>query len=107
MATVTIGGQTYTGNNISVRNGKVIIDGVEALTSSGPVIDIIVSEGVIQNLTTDGNVHAQNVTGDITAGGSINCVNVMGDVQCGGSVKAENVSGDIMAGGSVTHNTKN
>jgi len=100
---VTINGKTYKGNNVTVINNRVIIDGKD-VTDKEAVKDGILTvkvEGVLDSLTTDGDVVAGLVKGNIDAGGSVSCDDVDGDVDAGGSVNCGNVGGDVDAGGSV------
>lgn len=100
---VTINGKTYKGNNVTVINHRIIIDGVEvndkdAIQNNRLTIKV---EGVLDELKTDGDVVAQLVKGTVDAGGSVSCDNVEGNVDAGGSVNCGNVGGDVDAGGSV------
>ncbi len=95
---VTINGKTYNGNNLSVVNNKVYIDGKLVDQEDAKVINIHV-EGNIETLDVDhcdvleikgncGNVTSKNgnivvkgdVEGDVTnKNGNIICGNVAGD----------------------------
>ncbi len=107
MASVTINGITYSGNNVVVVNGKVIIDGREAkmdVIKSNITINI---EGNIEKLEADycekiivkGDVNTLHSTsGNIDIQGNVtNTVNtISGDIECndvGGNVNS--TSGDI------------
>lgn len=75
-STITVNGQTFVGNNVSVVNGEVIIDGKKVAAPEGKVINITV-QGDIESLKVDrGSV---NVTGSV---GSVDVT--QGDVECGG-----------------------
>lgn len=105
MSTISINGNTYSGNNIVVTNGKAIINGKD-VTPESKEINIIV-EGNIEELKVDacnkvsvngnvGNVKTQSgdidITGDVT--GQIQTMS--GDVDCGtvgGSIST--MSGDV------------
>lgn len=102
MASITINGRSFSGNNVSIVGGRIIIDGVEQTGDplSGRV-DLIVVTGSIGHLTTDASVECEAVTGNVTAGGSITCTNVGGNVDAGGSVQAGPITGSVDAGGSV------
>ncbi len=117
MATVKFNGQTYVGSNITITNGRVIIDGKDE-TPEGKHITISV-EGDIQQLSVD-TCHQVTVNGSCgsarSTSGDIKCGEVKGDVgttsgdiKCGhvgGSVRAN--SGDIECGvvlGSVSTNS--
>lgn len=101
MGTITINGKTFTGNNVDVVGGRVIIDGVEQMSGQSGVLEVRVLEGTIHNLKADGSVSCNNVTGNVAAGGSVNCDDVGGNVAAGGSVNCDNVGGKVSAGGSV------
>lgn len=105
MSITIINGKTYVGNSISVINGVVTIDDViqDGGKLSG-VVEIRITEGTLQNLTTDAPVNCNDVLGDVSAGGPVNCENVGGNVKAGGPVNCENVAGMVSAGGSIKYN---
>jgi hypothetical protein len=101
MATFTINGVTFSGSNVTIRNGTVIIDGqVQEGTLNG-IVEVRIVEGVLNHLTSDASVNCGQVNGNVSAGGSVNCDAVGGNVNAGGSVKCDDVGGDVIAGGSV------
>jgi len=71
MATMTIGGRSFSGNNVSIINGVVTIDGVlQEGTLSGEVI--IKIEGVLNSLETSHSVNMRGtIKGDVNARGSV------------------------------------
>jgi len=89
------------GNNISVINDKVYVDG--ELVEEGLSGNVTISfEGELANLKTSGGATVNgDVHGDVDAGGSVKCGNVGKSVDAGGSVNCGNVGGDVDAGGSV------
>jgi hypothetical protein len=104
MNQITINGTTITTvgscNNVTIRNGKIIVDGktIDGISNTSEVKII----GNVAKLEVTGSVEVQgDVQGNIDCGGSVNCGNVGGSVDCGGSCNAGDVSGDIDAGGSV------
>lgn len=101
MARFSIDGREFKGKNVSIQNGRVIIDGVTQNGSLHGVVEIRVIDGVIENLSCDANVYCGDVTGNIDAGGSIQCGNVGGSVVADGSVQCGNVAKNVGAGGSV------
>lgn len=101
MGIVRINGKTYQGNNVSIINGVVKVDGVIQESNVNGVVEIRVLEGTIENLTTDASVTCQAVTGNVEAGGSVQCATVGGSVDAGGSIKCGDVGRDVDAGGSV------
>lgn len=103
MAKFSIDGRDFVGRNVNIdRNGKVTIDGVVQDGSLTGVVEIRVTEGVIENLSSYASVRCGEVQGNVDAGGSVQCGNVGGDVDAGGSVQCANVTGSVDAGGSVT-----
>jgi len=103
MANIIINGVPYVGDRVEVRGGVVFVDGKQAAQPTGTVLEVRVTEGVLQELIADGSVNCGEVRGNVTAGGSVNCDNVGGGVRAGGSVNCDTVGGNIMAGGSVRH----
>lgn len=106
MGKVTINGVQFEGNNVTIINGKITIDGVSGVVGSSAlcgVVEIRITEGTIGSLTTDASVTCGLVSGDVSAGGSVKCDSVGGSVNAGGSVRCEKVGGSINAGGSVRH----
>lgn len=96
MSTISINGQDYSGRNIVIRNGNVIIDG-RKVTSEDKVINIVVT-GDIQDLTVDScdsvTVHG-NVNSLQTTSGDVSCHNV-GDVKTvSGDVEAQVIEGNV------------
>ena len=105
---ISINGKTYKGNNVSVINGQVYIDGVKKVASEEKVINITI-EGDINELKVDvcdklevtGNCHTVNSTnGNIQVKG-----NVSGDVtNKNGNIICKEVGGDATTkNGNVIH----
>lgn len=91
------------GNNISIVNNKVYVDG--KLVEEGLTGDVkITFEGELANLDSSASVTVNgNVKGDIDASGSVTVYgDVGGDVDASGSVTCGNVGGDVDASGSVS-----
>lgn len=122
MATININGQTFKGTNISVCNGRVMVDGVD-VTPDQKQITIAV-EGDVSELSIDscnklnitgscrtvrsgsGDVNCGDVGGSVETGsGDVSCGNVQGNVETGsGDVKARNVSGNVRTmSGDIEH----
>lgn len=105
MATIITGGKSYAviGNNVTIRNGSVIVDGkvIEGIELKSPVT--LKVEGDPLNVKSDGNIAVfGNVAGNAEAGGNIECECVGGYVEAGGSVNSGDVTGYVNANGSVT-----
>ena len=101
---VVINGQTIncSGNNISIQNGEVIIDGKVIQSNIGYDIKVTVY-GDVNKLDCAGSVEVHgncgsvdcsgsckidgDVNGDVDASGSVTCGNIAGDIDCSGSVR--------------------
>lgn len=93
-----------TGQNISILNGKVFVNGVEYVPKQKGVTELEL-EGDAGNLDVNCSVVVNgNVKNGIDAGGSVSVVgDVSGDIDAGGSISITGShTGDIDAGGSVT-----
>lgn len=103
MNKITINGKVfnYSGNNITINNGKVIVDGNVIQECSGDIKVNIYGDAHI--VDCNGSVEVFGNAGSIDCGGSCEITgDVTGNVDAGGSVTCGNVSGDIDAGGSVS-----
>jgi len=91
-----IDGKSFTGNSISINGNKVIVDGV---TQDGELIgDITVTvHGDVETLeNTNGNVKANNVGSIKTTNGKVTCDDVAGDVKTtNGDVSARKILGKV------------
>lgn len=114
----TVNGITVSGNNISVRNGVITVDGkvVKELEDKTFTIKI---EGEAANVNCDqsltvignikgkveakGSVSCNNIEGNVTSGGSINCDDIKGDAQSGGSINCDKIGGNARARGSINY----
>jgi len=105
---IKINGKTYKGNNVSIINGQVIIDGKKADTPEDEKVINITIDGNIKTLDVDycnklemtgdcesvtsknGNIQVKgNVTGDVNnKNGNIVCRNIGGN--------AETKNGDVI-----------
>jgi hypothetical protein len=113
-SSVTINGVSFKGNNVTIINGKVIIDGKDQ-TPDAKNITIHVngdisklSVDICDSLSVTGNVNElSTVSGDVSVGGSVgqNVKTVSGDVKCGDIAgKVTTVSGDIKNKNNGTRN---
>lgn len=102
MSRITINGKTIEvqGNNISVINGVIKVDGkvIEEGLSGTVKIEW---QGDLASLTSDGDVTCGNIQGDVQVGGSLRCGDVGKSATVGGSVQCGPIRGDLVAGGSV------
>jgi hypothetical protein len=107
MNTVIVNGVTITGGrNITIRNGKVIVDGKD-VTPDAKEINVSVNGNVerlevdaCQKITVTGDAGSvKTQSGDVDVTGNIaGAVQTMsGDVDCGGSISGSvsTMSGDI------------
>ena len=102
---ITVNGVTYEveGNNVSVHNGVIYVDGnvVHSVLDNSVHITW---HGDLASLQTDGAVTCNSVQGDVIAGGSVSCYKVDGNVGSHSSVNVRQCNGNIFALGSVTGN---
>lgn len=104
-STVSVNGKTIRvrGNNVSISNDRIIVDGrIVEESFDVPNITVIV-EGDCRSLNACGNVEVKgnahcidclgschvegNVTGNVNASGSVTCGDVGGDIDASGSVR--------------------
>lgn len=95
-----VNGMHIKGNNISIHNGKIIVDGVEYSNDKHTIIEKIFIDGNVTKLTVDaGNVYVNGVAGDVEVdAGNIEVKgNVMGAVETyvGNITVSGNVAGDV------------
>lgn len=99
MSSIIINGKSYNGNNITIKNGDIIIDG-NNIEIDSKNINIIVN-GDIDKLDIT-SCNSLEIKGDVnsikTTSGDINCGNIKGDVNT--------ISGDIKVDGNIYGNTK-
>ncbi len=105
MNKIQIGGKTFSipnGSSISIKNGKVIVDG-KLLESTEPLRPIYVEVyGDVKDLKTNNTatIHG-SVTGSVEAGNTVECGDVGGNVEAGNSVHARHIKGNVKAGNSI------
>lgn len=91
--TVNINGKSYQGQNVSVVNNKVFVDGVEVTDN-----EVVKAKEIKIEVYGDVN-QVETVSGDIIVSGNVeNVKTVSGDVKVFGSVTSniKTVSGDII-----------
>lgn len=98
---IVINGKSYTGRNVAIINGKVLIDGKPQDEGLSGVVEIKV-EGDLATLECDAPVTVNGNVGSLSAGGSVQCDNVGGNVNAGGSINCGDIGGMVNAGGSVS-----
>lgn len=80
---VIINGKKYEGNNVSISNGNIVIDGdLVGKTSEFEEKELIIQGNVNSITTASGDVTVNgNVTGNVsTMSGDIECGNIFGNV---------------------------
>ena len=88
-------------NNISIVNGKIIVDGKTVRSELASKVEII-AHGDIKNLNCSDSVTVYGNVGSIDCGNSCTINgDVHGDIDAGNSVTCGNVAGNIDAGNSV------
>lgn len=89
------------GRNVTIKNGKVIVDG-KVVHSNLDCYEVIVKDNV-DLLHSDASVNVEGNAGKVVCRGSCNVDgNVDGDIDAGGSVNIDGRhTGKIVAGGSV------
>ena len=105
--TITVNGVTYTGSNVFINNGEVIVDGV-SMSKGNVKIDIVIKGNVDRVvLTEQGSVKVEgSVGGDVkTASGNISCGDVKGSAKTmSGNISAKSISGNAKTmSGNITH----
>lgn len=103
---ISINGKTYTGNNITINNDKVIIDGVvQDNTSNSSKLEIQILCNVDRIVSENSIYVLGDVNGDVEAGSSVSCDNIQGDVSAGSSVNCDDIVGSAVAGTSINCDT--
>jgi len=100
MSQITINGSTYYGNNIVIKNNKIIVDGAN-VTPDSKEINITVN-GDVNNLEVD-SCNKISITGNVNkfSGGSgdVECHDIINGVTTGsGDIKCNNINGDVRTG---------
>ncbi|MEX3625109.1 hypothetical protein [Viridibacillus arvi] len=100
---ITINGQVFNGNSVTINNNQIIVDGVVQSNDLKDAKEIKVDANGFQGtLNIEGNATLfGNVEGNIRAKGSVSCDTVIGDVSAGGSVNCDDIKGNASAGGVI------
>lgn len=123
---IIVNNKSYIGKSITIKNGKVIVDGVD-VTPDGKEISIVVNAEIdtldVDNCNTivvNGNIgKVRSGSGDITCraitngsvqtgSGDIESETIIGDIQTGsGDVKADTITGNVRTGsGDIKYKNK-
>ena len=102
---VVIDGKELKGNNVVIRNGKVIVDGETQDGELAGDVNVVFHSDVQSLENHAGNVTAQNVGEINTGSGDVRCGNVSRSIRTGsGDVSFGNIGGNIRTGsGDVMH----
>jgi hypothetical protein len=84
---ITVNGKTTVvqGNNVTIKNGVVQVDGVTVQTGLQGDVKIL-WEGPLASVESDCSIECGEVHGDVEGGNSVKCGNVQGNVWAGNSV---------------------
>lgn len=93
MGTITINGKRFDGNNVTIRDRKVLIDGKPQDGELHGDVEARVVEGVSGSVQCVASVTCGEVRGDVAADVSVTCERVGGSIQAGGSVTAGDRAG--------------
>ena len=102
---ININGKSITcsGNNISICNGAIIVDGKTIQEVNNNNVQVVI-KGNVNKIDCSGSVEVYGDSGDIDCGGSCGVNgNVKGNITAGGSVNCGNTEGNISAGGNVRY----
>ncbi|QPK89854.1 hypothetical protein IEN91_05295 [Bacillus velezensis] len=97
-----INGKSYSGNNITVVNNQVYIDGelVDDLNKEKKIEVTVLNN--VDKIISDQSINIKgNITGTIEARLNINCGKVNGDVAAGNNVNCDDISGNATAGNNI------
>ena len=103
-STVSVNGKTIrvSGNNISIINDKILVDGKPLNEAMDAKNITVIVEGNCNKLEAAGHVEIKGNCGSVDCSGSCTVHgDVTGNVDASGSVTCGNVGGDIDASGSV------
>lgn len=97
-SSVIINGQSYSGTNISISNGRVIIDGKDVEdASTSPKIEVCINGAVEELQVASGDVVVHGDVGSLSStSGDVSCRDVAGNVTTtSGDVKCGSVHGNV------------
>jgi len=100
MAVLFINGKknVVEGNNVSIVNGVITVDGKAVETKLSGIVKII-WEGPIANVKSDSSIVVNgDVSGNVAAGSHVSCENVNGSVAAGSHINCESIGGNASAG---------
>lgn len=96
---ITINGKTYTGNNISINNNQVYIDGkLQDEVDDDRKIELTILSNVDKIISEESIYIKGNVSGNVEAKVNVNCDDVDGNVNAGVNVNCDDITGNATAG---------
>ena len=105
VGTINISGRVFQGNDLTIINDRIYVDGIDVTEQGGPAPTGIVRievTGDVQIAKCDRSLDIKgNVLGDATSGGSMNCGDIGGNARSNGSMNADNITGNAQSGGSM------
>lgn len=100
---ININGKAFIGNNVSIINNQVYIDGVlQGDVDDTKKVEITVLSNVDriesdESINIKGKLNAK----EVVAGTNVNCDNIVGNVSAGTNVNCDDIKGDVSAGTSI------
>ena len=91
-----INGRSYSGNNITIKNGEVYVDGVRQADLPEGEREVIVSGDVVSVTSDTGNITVHGGAGSVSStNGSVKCGDVAGSVtSVNGNITASTIMGN-------------
>lgn len=92
----TINGRSYSGKNITIKNGEVYVDGVRQADLPDGEREVIVSGDVVSVSSETGNITVHGGVGSVAStNGSVKCGDVAGSVtSVNGNITAGTIAGN-------------
>ncbi|UOL51390.1 hypothetical protein [Vibrio phage XZ1] len=96
-STIKINGTEYHGTSVTVKNGKVVVDGRLQGDIDDRVVNVYIDGDCTLVQNENGNIACRNVQGDVTTtNGDIECDDVDGSVSStNGDIKCGDVAGNV------------
>ncbi len=105
MKVIAINGRIYEGNNLTVRDDEIYIDGKlvgDAKDAKDGILEVRI-KGDAASVVSDASVTINgNVNGDVKAGNYVTCVNIFGNVRARNYVECQDVKGKCCAGNYIS-----
>lgn len=95
----------YFGRTVHIQARRIIIDGKVISDSAEGVIELKVTEGVLENVTSSASVTCGDIAGNVDAGMEVSCGDVGGDADAGMNITCGDITGNADAGMSINART--